>query len=93
MPPGTNPAATEKEPLPPGAEPSGGVRYGAWTIYYDPPPIPIRTMDWHFVHDNFDASYEGEEDGWVSNGLAGHAASLDACKAEIDEMEADRAAS
>lgn len=70
----------------------GSFRYGEWRIHYDPPPIPIRTMDWHFVHDNFDASWEGEEDGWVGNGLCGSAASLEACKAEIDELEDERCA-
>jgi hypothetical protein len=67
------------------------ITYGDWTIYFDPPPIPIRTMDWHFTHSNFDASYEGGEDGWTGNGLSGSAASAEACKREINDIEEDRA--
>lgn len=66
------------------------ITYGDWTIFYDPPPIPIRSMDWHFTHRDFDASWEGEEDGYVSNGLCGSAESVDACKREIAEIEEDR---
>lgn len=65
----------------------GKTHYGPWTIYFDPPPIPARECDWHFEHDNFDASYEGEEDGWVSNGLAGSCASFADALNECDEME------
>lgn len=66
------------------------VRRGLWRIYFDPPPIPVRDCDWHFVHDDYDASWEGEEDGWVSNGLAGHGASLADCLAQIADIEAER---
>ncbi len=68
----------------------GDIKYGPWTIHFDPPPIPIRTMDWHFAHEDFDASWEGEEDGYVSNGLSGSAESVEACKREIAEIEADK---
>lgn len=64
-----------------------GVQYGRWFIHYDPPPIPARNMDWHFVHDNYDASWEGEEDGWVSNGLGGSCGSFVDALNECDEME------
>ena len=73
----------------PGA--NGDYHYGEWSIHYDPPPIPLRYFDWRFTHSNFDASWEGEEDGYVGNGLAGNAASLEACIAEINDIEADRA--
>jgi hypothetical protein len=66
------------------------VTYRGWTISYDPPPIPVRDCDWQFVHPNFDASWEGEEDGYVSNGLCGYAPSLEAARAEIDVLEDDR---
>lgn len=66
------------------------ITYGDWTIHWDPPPIPIRTMDWHFTHRDYDASYEGEEDGYVSNGLGGSAESIEACKREIAEIEEDK---
>ena len=66
--------------------------YRGWSISYDPPPIPVRDMDWHFVHPDFDASWEGEEDGYVSNGLAGHGASVEDCRAQIDDIEEERTA-
>lgn len=66
------------------------VRHGAWTIFYDPPPVPVRTMDYGFAHDDFDASWEGEEDGYVSNGLAGRGASVEDCLAQIADIEAER---
>lgn len=65
-------------------------KYRGWTISYDPPPIPVRDMDWHFIHPDFDASWEGEEDGYVSNGLAGYGASVEDCKAQIDDIEEGR---
>jgi hypothetical protein len=68
------------------------VPYRGWWIQYDPPPIPVRGMDWQYHHDDFDASWEGEEDGYVGNGLCGHAASLAEAMAEIDErLAADEA--
>lgn len=42
--------------------------YRGWTISYDPPPIPIRDFDWQAYGPNYDASWEGYEDGWVDNG-------------------------
>lgn len=65
------------------------VKHGKWTIYFDPPPIPARDLDWAFSHENYDASWEGEEDGWASNGLAGRGASIDDCKNQIADMEAE----
>lgn len=56
---------------------------GVWTIYYDPPPIPVRTCDWHFVHDD----YDGAED--AHDHRHGHAASLAEAKAEIDDLDED----
>lgn len=54
------------------------VRYRGYIIQFDPPPIPIRSMDWHYVHEN----YDGPEDS-----RHGHAASYQACKDEIDEID------
>ena len=56
------------------------IRYGDWFIWYAPPPIPIRTMDWHYAH----AGFDGPEDNRY-----GHAESLEACKAMIDEEDSD----
>lgn len=66
------------------------IRYGQWTVEFDPPPIPTRDMDWAFSHDDFDASWEGEEDGYVSNGLAGRASSIEDAKAQIADIEAEK---
>jgi hypothetical protein len=73
----------------------GYTHYGPWTIHYEPPPIPPnrfgqRLHDWHYVHENYDASYEGEEDGWVDNGLSGTCASFADALNEIDEFEDDQ---
>lgn len=50
-------------------------RYGDWTITHDPKPIPDRRWDWSFVHDDYDGPGDDR---------CGDAASLEACKAEID---------
>lgn len=66
----------------------GTINYGPWRIHYDPPPIPSwQAHAWHYAHENYDASYEGEEDGWVSNGLAGTCGSFADALNECDEME------
>lgn len=65
-------------------------RYGDWTVSYDPPPIPCRKHDWAFSHRDFDASWEGEEDGWIGNGLCGTAESPEECLREIHWIEEDK---
>ncbi len=55
--------------------------YHGYKIYHDPPPIPTRTEDWQFVHEDYDGPGDPR---------CGSAASLDACKQEIDEIEFDR---
>ena len=57
-------------------------QYRNYTISYNPPPIPIRTMDWEFSHKD----YDGPEDN-----RCGHAGSLDEAMAEIDYLEDDGA--
>lgn len=69
---------------------AGEIRHGKWTIAFDPPPIPVRDLDWSFHHEDYDASWEGEEDGWVSNGLGGRGVSVEDCKAQIADIEEDR---
>ena len=54
---------------------------GRWWITYDPPPIPLRTMDWHFYHDD----YDGAPDAY--DGRAGHGSSWHDCVSQIQEME------
>ena len=62
-------------------------KHRGWTIHYDPPPIPVRSFDWTATHPDFDASWEGDEDGWVSNGLQVQAATREELIAEIDAMQ------
>lgn len=35
------------------------------------PPIPDRSCDWCATTDDYDASWEGEETGWVSSSPIG----------------------
>jgi hypothetical protein len=73
------------EPAPGSPGPAGNPdTYRGWTISYDPPPIPIRYFDWIAQGPNFDASYEGEEDGWVGNGEQVHASTRGELIEEID---------
>jgi hypothetical protein len=58
--------------------------YRGWTISYDPPPIPIRDFDWRATGPNYDASYEGPEDGWVDNGEKAEARTRELLLIEID---------
>lgn len=39
------------------------VRVGRWTISYDPPPIPVREMDFMGLHDDFDGAPTDSESG------------------------------
>lgn len=89
----SQPVTATADAATPSAQPSARVlsqRYGKWTISYDPPPIPVRDCDYAFSHDDFDASYEGEEDGWVGNGLCGRGASVADCLEQIADIEAAR---
>lgn len=58
-------------------------RFGPWRIWYEPPPIPIRTMDWHYWHDDDDGAPDG------STARSGSTASLEECLSEIAEMVDD----
>lgn len=57
--------------------------YRGFVISYDPPPIPVRTMDWHYVH----SDYDGAED--ANDNRCGDCVSSEACKAEIDALLAE----
>ena len=52
------------------------ITYRDFEISYDPPPIPARNCDWSYSHKDFD----GPEDNRY-----GHAPSLEAAKAAIDD--------
>lgn len=62
--------------------------YRGWSIDVDPKPIPCRVFDWTGTHPNYDASYEGEEDGWVGSGGCEQAATYEDLCAAIDQWEA-----
>lgn len=51
-----------------------------WTITRGRWPEPA----WSATGPNYDASYEGPEDGWVDNGEKASASTRDALLAEID---------
>jgi hypothetical protein len=57
------------------------IQYRNYTITYDPPPIPTRAFDWHYVHNDFD----GAPDAHDTRG--GSASSLAEAKREIDALE------
>jgi hypothetical protein len=66
----------------PASDPSDDVTtYGKWTIYYDPPPIPDRSCDFHFYHDD----YDGAED--ANDNRCGHGSSIEDCMKQIDDLE------
>lgn len=58
--------------------------YRGWAISFDRPPIPVRDFDWSAPSPDYDASYEGPEDGWVASGAVVHGATRDAVVAEVD---------
>lgn len=60
--------------------------YRGWEVRRGRWPEP----DWMAVHPNYDASWEGEEDGWVDNGLKADAATYEALCEEIDIIEEER---
>lgn len=61
----------------------GRTYYRGFTITHDVLPIPYRGGDWQYVHDDYDGAEDAHDNRY------GHAASLEACKAEIDELLED----
>jgi len=55
--------------------------YRNYRIHYDPPPIPIRSFDWHFAHKD----YDGPEDGRIGDGPT-----AEDCMRQIREYEYDK---
>lgn len=53
--------------------------YRGWTIH------PCEWSGWRAYGPNYDASYEGPEDGWVDNGEKAEAPTREALIAEIDD--------
>jgi len=62
-------------------------RYGPWRITFDPPPIPSRNCDWHFVHEDYDA--ELIDGTWHGSGHSGSCASFADALNECDAFEDD----
>lgn len=69
--------------------------YRGWDISFDAKPIPTRSFDWMATSPDYDASYEGPEDGWVCSGHHVSAATyeelleeIEACIAEQDDPAA-----
>lgn len=62
---------------------ANGTIYGPWSIYFDPPPIPTRECDWHFVHADFDGAPDANDN------RCGSAASFADALNAIDDMEDD----
>jgi len=60
--------------------------YRGWKIRRGRWPEP----EWLAEHPNYDASWEGEEDGWVDNGLKADAPTYEALCEEIDIIEEER---
>jgi len=56
------------------------IEYRGYKISYNPPPIPVTTMDWQFVHSEYDGPGDQRH---------GHAATIEAAMREIDDIEDD----
>lgn len=59
--------------------------YRDFIITFDPPPIPIRTMDWHAVHKD----YDGTPDGFDLRLFIGPTEAD--CKEQVDDWHAEAA--
>jgi len=55
-------------------------KYRGCNIWFDPLPIPIRTMDWHWAHDGYDGPGDPRH---------GDGRSYEACVEHIDEVMDD----
>lgn len=62
--------------------------YRGYNIRYDPPPIPIRTCDWQFEHEDYDGAPMNFGEGPADH-RSGFGPSAAACREMIDEMIAD----
>jgi hypothetical protein len=56
------------------------IEYRGYTIVHDPKPIPIRTKDWDYVHNEYDGPGDNR---------CGSTDSLESAKAAIDELYED----
>ncbi len=56
--------------------------YPEWTITFE-------YGYWNAIHNNYDASWEGEEDGWVDNGLSTSGRTPASLAAELEALITD----
>jgi hypothetical protein len=59
-----------------------GEKVGPWRIWCEPPPIPVRSFDWHYQHEDTDLGCPP----WMN----GSCASREDCIAEIIASYEDR---
>lgn len=55
------------------------VEYKGFSITHEPKPIPTKTMDYDWIHPDYDGADGG-------NGLCGNGQSVEDCKEQIDEL-------
>lgn len=61
------------------------VTHKGWTIDVD----PVMGVLWFATGPDYDASYEGPEDGWVDNGQKVAASTFEELVQAIDDFEAE----
>jgi hypothetical protein len=59
---------------------------GIWFIVYDQPPIPIRSSDWQFVHEDYDGA-PNEPGGPPADNRCGTGPTMESCIERIKEIE------
>lgn len=57
------------------------IKYKGYILVQNPKPIPIRSMDWDFYHEDYDGAIDS------CDYRCGTGSNLDDCKQLIDEME------
>lgn len=63
--------------------------YRGWSVHYDNPPIPLRSMDWSATSPDYDV--DCDDDGFhVCGGTQLHAATYEGICAEIDAHIAEQ---
>lgn len=67
---------------------AGAVRLGKWLISYDPPPIPVRDLDYVGVHDDFDGA-PTYSDGPCTDNRCVRGSSVEDVKEQILELESE----
>lgn len=56
------------------------IKFAGWTIQFDPPPIPIRSQDWQYFHEDYDGAPDSGDT------RCGACASMEECLSEILEL-------